>query len=95
MTWTGNESEMAFFIFNGGEISDEEVQLSMPDASEAKNLNRHVERCAMRYKLFTKRQASQGQDIIQIKYMMIGLIAIVFLTAPQVRPLLDWLSKLL
>jgi len=90
---TGNAGDMALFIFNGRGPTEEEIALGTPDLSEAKSLPRHVEKCALRYRIFTRRQAEQGQDIAQIKYMVVALILAIFLTSPQLREFLSWASK--
>ena len=83
-------------IFNWGatRLSEEEIQLGTPDSTEARSLPHHVERCAMRYRLFTKRQAAQGQDLVQIKYMVLGLIGVMLITSPQIRAMAEWAAKL-
>lgn len=91
-----NNNEMGLFIFNGsGGLSDEEIMLGTPDATEAKNLEYHVSRCAYRYRLFAKRQASQSQDIAQVKYLVIALIGVMLFTSPQIRSIFEWASKLI
>lgn len=87
-------TDMGLFIINGG-LTDEEVMLGTPDQTEARSLPHHVERCAMRYRLFTKRQASQGQDIAQIKWLTIGLLAAVLITSPQVRAIVEFIAKII
>lgn len=84
---------MSLFVINGRGLTEEELALAQPDHSEAKNLARHVEKCQLRYRVFVRRQADQGNDIIQIKYMMIGLIGAVALTSPQIRDFISWVSK--
>lgn len=91
--WAGNKRGMSIFIVNGG-LSEDEVNLGKPDEMEAKNLKHHTAKCALRYSIFTRRMASQGNDIIQIKYMLVVLIGIMFLTAPQMRPFFEWFTKL-
>lgn len=86
-------ADMGIFIFGGRGLSDEEIMLGTPDASEARDLTHHVERCAYRYRLFAKRQATQGDDIIQVKYMILGLIAVMLITSPQIRSIFEWVSK--
>lgn len=88
-------TDMGLFIFNGQGLSDDEVALGTPDITEARNLEHHVERCAMRYRLFTRRQASQGNDIAQIKYMLLGMLALMVITSPQIRGILEYLGKVL
>lgn len=85
---------VSIFNWNGG-LTDEEVALGTPDQTEAKSLPHHVERCALRYRLFTKRQAQQGQDIAQIKWLTIGLLAAVLITSPQVRAIFEAVTKIL
>lgn len=86
---------MGIFIFGGRGLSDEEIMLGTPDSSEAKDLNHHVERCAYRYRLFARRQATQGEDIQQVKYMIVALIAVMLITSPQIRGIAEWISKLI
>lgn len=89
---------VSIFNWNGGTLSDDsddEVMLGTPDSTEAQSLPHHVERCAMRYRLFTRRQATQGADIAQIKYMILGLIGIMLITSPQIRAMAEWISKIL
>lgn len=86
---------MSILNWNGSGLTDEEVMLGQPDRTEAKSLPHHVERCAMRYRLFTKRQASQGADIAQIKWLTIGLLAAVLITSPQVRAIVEWAAKII
>lgn len=65
----------SIFVFNSGGDSDseEEMRLGTPDASEAKDLERHVDRCATRYKLFTKRLRAQGSQISRIELLLYGV----------------------
>ncbi len=84
---------MSIFVLNARGLTEEEMALAQPDHSEAKNLARHVEKCQLRYRVFVRRQADQGNDLVQIKYMMICLIGAVLLTSPQVRDFLSWASK--
>lgn len=87
---------MSLFSLDGhGGVSDEEIALGTPDMSEAKSLKHHVERCAMRYRMFTKRQATQGSDLVQIKYMMLGLIGAIAATSQQMREVVAWALKVL
>lgn len=86
---------VSIFNWNSGGMTDEEVALAMPDASEAKSLPRHIERCGMRFKLFASRQSQQGSDIVTIKYMLVGLIVAVVITSPQVRDFIEWAHKII
>lgn len=79
--------------WNGPGLTEEEVMLGTPDNTEARSLPHHVERCAMRYRLFTKRQASQGRDIAQTKWLTVGLLGAVLITSPQVRAIFEWVAK--
>lgn len=65
----------SIFIFNRGEDPEEEMRLGTPDEAEAKDLTRHVDRCAMRYRLFTKRLRSQGTQISRIEWLLYGVAA--------------------
>lgn len=57
---------------SGGD-SDDELNLGTPDDSEAHDLVRHVGRCALRYRLLTKRLRQQGSQINRIEYILYGL----------------------
>lgn len=46
------------------------MRLGTPDEAEAKDLARHVDRCALRYRLFTKRLRSQGSQISRIELIL-------------------------
>lgn len=85
---------MSFFIFNGGRVTDEEVALATPDLSEAKSLSRHVERCALRYKLFTKRQAAQGDELGQIKLILLLVGSYLVLVSEPARNTLGFVFKI-
>lgn len=91
----GNLGDMALVIFNGRGPTEEEIALGTPDLSEAKSLPRHVEKCALRYRIFTRRQAEQSQDITQVKYMMVVLSFLVLITSPQIRDIFIWAQKIL
>lgn len=90
----GNITVMGLLSLGDRGLTDEEIMLGTPDESEAKDLAHHVSRCAYRYKLFTKRQAAQGSDIQQVKYLMFGLFALVGFTNPQVRELYSWVAQI-
>lgn len=76
------------FIFKGDEgLSDAEIALGTPDASEAKSLVHHVDRCALRYKMFTKRLATQGSDINLIKNLLWVVIGFLLVTSTQFQTL--------
>lgn len=74
------------FIFNGdGGMSAEEIALGTPDISEAKSLEHHVDRCALRYKMFTKRLTVQGDDLNLIKNILFGLLGFEVVTNHQMQ----------
>jgi hypothetical protein len=73
---------------------DEEAALGTPDQSEADNLNRHVERCALRYRMFTGRLARQGKDISQVKVLMYLLAAFILATSHPAQQLFSFLGNL-
>lgn len=62
-------------ITNGGGDSDDELNLGTPDDSEAHDLVRHVSRCALRYRLLTRRLATQGSKLNRIEYIAWGVLA--------------------
>lgn len=65
----------SIFVWNRGEDPEEEMRLGTPDEAEAKDLARHVDRCALRYRLFTKRLRSQGTQISRIEWLLYGVAA--------------------
>ena len=85
---------VSLFIFNS-RVSDDETALGTPDLSEAQNLPHHVERCAMRYRLFTQRLSDQGQAIGRVELMIMALIAFTTLTSQPFRDLLIFLKGIL
>ena len=82
-------------IFNGGgSVSDEEIALGTPDAHEARNLEYHVSRCSMRYRMFTKRQAKQGQNLNQIKLLILGVGGYLIIVSDPARNALGFVLKI-
>lgn len=78
------------FIFRGNEgLSEAEIALGTPDITEAKSLEHHVDRCAIRYKMFTKRLAGQGDDINLIKNLLFGLVGWVLITSKQAQDVFE------
>ncbi len=75
-------------ILNGKHDEDEEIALGMPDSSEAQSLERHVDRCAMRYRLFTSRLKSQGKDVTHIKLILYGIAVWLLATSPFAQDML-------
>lgn len=81
------------FVFNGAtDDSEAEVQLGTPDDSEAQNLGRHVDRCAMRYRLFTKRLRLQGSQISRIEFILYGVAIYVMASGGPVH---DFIKELI
>ena len=72
-------------IFNGdrGERDDgEDVILGMPDISEVESNARHVERCALRYKMFSGRLRMHGKRLARIEMLIYGLFVYVVASSP-------------
>ena len=65
------EAELGIFIWNGGGLSDEEMALGMPDEAEAKNLRHHTQKCALRFRMFSKKMGEQGKQLNQIQLILI------------------------
>lgn len=86
-------ASVSIFNWGGGGVSEDEIMLGKPDDAEAKSLHLHVRKCALRYSIFTRRQAAQGSDIVQIKYMMWGLIGAFLITSQQARDMVEWFHK--
>lgn len=80
-------------IFNGRhDDDDEELMLGIPDSSEAQSIERHVERCAMRYRLFTSKLRSHGDSVKRIEYILYGVAIWLLATSPFAQ---DMLKRLL
>lgn len=63
------------FIFNGGtSTGEDEDTLGVPDVSEAHDLERHVERCALRYRLLRREQKQQNKLLRQGLFLLYALI---------------------
>lgn len=67
---------MLVSIFNVGGLSEDEMALATPDITEARSLPRHVERCAMRFRLLAKGQAALGRTQVVIIVMGAYLVAV-------------------
>lgn len=82
----------SLFIFNsGGSDPEEEMRLGTPDAAEAVDLARHVDRCALRYRLFTKRLRTQGSQISRIELILYGVAIYVMASGGPVHDFLKGL----
>ena len=69
--YEGN-AEVFLNIMNGrGSLSDDELELAMPDHAEAKSLPRHIERCGKRFRLVAGRLSEQSKDTQQIKMLIL------------------------
>jgi hypothetical protein len=73
------------FVFNDGAgDSDEDITLGTPDASEEKDLTRHVERCALRYRMFRGAQRRQAVAIGRVQIMLYVVLVLLVLSNPLV-----------
>ena len=84
-------------IFNrgaSGDGDDQEVALGVPDEAEAKDLVRHVERCAMRFRFFTSKLRNQSADIRQVKFLIYGLCIFILITSHPAQELFQFLGSL-
>lgn len=61
------------------------MALGTPDLSEAQSLERHVDRCAMRYRMFSKRLISQGKAVRRVELIVYVLLAWTLLTSEPAR----------
>lgn len=92
----GRRMGFSLFVTNGRSNGDDdqETALGVPDQAEATDLNRHVERCAMRYRLFTGRLALQSRDIAQVKIILYGLALFIVATSHPAQQLFSFLANL-
>jgi len=84
-------------IFNLGRSNgndEQEMDLGTPDQAEAQDLNRHVERCAMRYRMFTGKLGRQSKDIAQVKILLYLLGAFILATSHPAQELFQFLGSL-
>jgi hypothetical protein len=66
----------------GGERGDdEEIALGAPDTAEREDLARHVDRCAMRYRLISLRQRTMNNGLRRVELLVWGIGIIIFLTS--------------
>lgn len=87
----GERTVRGIFIFNGDRgLSEAEVALGTPDIAEARSLEHHVDRCALRYKMFTKRLAVQGDDLNLIKNMLFVLIGFLLITNKEFQSVFNF-----
>lgn len=80
---------LSLFISNGG-VSDEEIALAVPDAMEAKSLSHHTKRCALRYKLFTKRQAAVASQTGRVEMTLWAFGGYLVVVSEPARNLLHY-----
>lgn len=64
---------VSLIAFNDSDDPEEELELGSPDAAEANDLPRHVSRCAMRYKLLTKRLKKNSTQTSRIEWLLYGV----------------------
>lgn len=84
----------SLFIFNRSSLEEEEMSLGTPDLSEAQSLERHVDRCAMRYRLFTKRISSLSGSVKRLEIIGYGILVFLFVTSPVARDVVEFILKL-
>lgn len=80
------------FVRNGNHHDDDDIALGIPDESEATDLNRHVDRCAMRYRMFTSKLKMHGDSVKRIEYILYGVAIWLLATSPFAQ---DMLRRLL
>lgn len=80
--WRGMAS---LFPFNRSPDEEDEILLGTPDMSEAQSLERHVDRCAMRYRMFTKRLRNQSGSIKRIEIAAYGVLIWIVATSEPAR----------
>lgn len=74
---------MQLFVFNDGAgDSDEDIALGTPDTSEEKDLAHHVERCALRYRMFRGAQKRQTIAINRVQLMLWIVLAVLAVSNP-------------
>jgi hypothetical protein len=89
-----NGVDVTLNIFNGGRgLSDEEINLGMPDDSEAKNLKHHTAKCALRFKLFSKKLGEHGEDVQQVKLLLITIGGYLVLVSEPAKNIVEFLLK--
>lgn len=78
----------------GDDGDDEEMALGAPTEEEARDLKIHTLRCALRYRLFSKRQKRtdgkidiQNKKISNLQIMIIVLTGLVLVTCPPAMKL--------
>lgn len=85
---------VSLFIFNRPNPDDDELLLGAPDLSEGLDLKRHSERCAMRYRMFSKRLFAQSGAIRRVEVILYGLAIYLLLTSKMSHDALQFLLTL-
>jgi hypothetical protein len=85
---------LGIFVWNTSGVTQEEIDLAKPDTTEAKSVAIHVRKCALRYAIFTKRQAEQGQNINQIKLLILGVGGYLIIVSDPARNALGFVLKI-
>lgn len=81
----------SIFVFNSSkEAESDEILLGTPDISEAQSLERHVDRCAMRYRMFSRRLIQQGRSLSRVEIILYALIGWTLLTSSAARSALEF-----
>lgn len=92
----GNQgAAVSLNVFNGRGLSDDEIALGMPDDAEAKNLKHHTAKCALRFRLFSKKLSEQGNDLYQIKLLVIGLGVYLVIVSEPARNAISFVLKII
>jgi hypothetical protein len=83
-------------IFNGrGGLSDEELELCMPDIQEAKSLPTHIKRCGQRFRLVAGRLSDQNKDLQQVKFILLGIGGYLVIVSEPARNVIGMALKYL
>lgn len=85
---------VGLFIWNDSGVTQEEIDLAKPDSTEAKSVAVHVRKCALRYAIFTKRQAEQGQNLNQVKLLLLGVGGYLIIVSEPARNALGFILKI-
>lgn len=84
---------MNLFIW-GGEDSDTEIALEVPDDAEETDLKRHATRCALRYRSLKGAIGSLGRAQRRIEIIILVVGVWIIATSPEFRDILKSLLGL-
>lgn len=90
-----HEGDLGIFIWNSGGLSEDDVALGTPDESEAKNLKHHTAKCALRFRMFSRKMGEQGKQLNQIQLILLLVGGYLVIVSEPAKNVISTALKLL